>query len=547
MNSAATAIFRKSALRLLPVVLTLSGCDRLEPVQGWAEAGTFDIVEADIAGVQQALQTGTVSCEELVRRYLERIEEYDKASGINAITVTNPAALERARQLDQRLAVVADPRAQIGDLFCVPVVVKDNFDTHDLPTTGGSVALLDSRPPDDAFMVRRLREAGAVVIAKTNMAEWAFSPRRTESSSFGITANAYDTDVVPAGSSGGTASAVAASFALAGLGSDTGNSIRGPSSHLALFGIRSTLGLTSRDGVIPLAADRDVAGPMTRSVADGARMFTVLAGYDPADPMTLPARDQADIDYSDYLLADGLVGMRVGVLEALVTTPEADPRVIALFRRAVVDLAAAGAIIVEPVVIPELKAHMEADYFCPRFRYDMFIYLSSLGDAAPFLDVISVLESGQYSDYVADELEYFSGYPLQTAPAAWVPPCPGFSDHPGRTQFRDDVVATMDELGLDLLIYPTWTNPPASLSRPEAEYRGDNSQLIAPDTGMPAATVPMGFVAERWPAGLQLLARPFAEATIFQAAYAYEQATQRRRAPVLGVASGDSGVEEKEE
>jgi Asp-tRNA(Asn)/Glu-tRNA(Gln) amidotransferase A subunit family amidase len=328
---------------------------------------------------------------------------------------------------------------------------------------------------------------------------------------------------------------VAAGFAVAGLGSDTGNSIRGPASHLALFGIRSTLGLTSRDGIIPLAFDRDVGGPLTRSVADGARLFTVLAGYDPADPLTQPARLLEPVNYSQALRADGLEGLRLGVLEALVTTADADPRVTALFHQAVSDLAAAGAQIVEPVVIPTLAGHMAADYFCPRFRYDMFVYLRSFGERAPFLDVMSVRESGAYSEYVADELEYFAAYPLETPPEQWEPPCPTYPDHPGRSRFLADVVARMDELDLDLLIYPTWTNPPAAIDRAEEHYRGDNSQLIAPATGLPAATVPMGFVDDRWPAGLQLLARPYAESVIFQAAYAYEQATQHRRSPVLVV------------
>ncbi len=201
---------------------------------------------------------------------------------MNAITVVNPRALERADSIDAAVAA----GDSLGPLFCVPMLVKDNFDTHDMVTTGGSIALRDNVPPDDAFMVRRIREAGAIVVAKTNMAEWAFSPRQTVSSSFDTTANAYALDRVPAGSSGGTASGVAASFGLIGLGSDTGNSIRGPSSHLALVGIRSTLGLTSRDGVIPLSFDRDVAGPMGRTVEDVARVFDVVAGYDPADPYT---------------------------------------------------------------------------------------------------------------------------------------------------------------------------------------------------------------------------------------------------------------------
>ena len=242
----------------------------------------FPVVEATIADIQSALREGRTSCRVVVEAYLERMEAYDATSGLNAISMLNPRALERADETDRSLAA-GEP---LGPLFCAPILVKDNFDTHDLPTTAGSIALKDSLPPDDAFMVRKLREAGAIVLAKTNMAEWAFSPKRTESSSVGITANAYALDRVPAGSSGGTASGVAASFGVAGLGSDTGNSIRGPSSHLALFGIRSTLGLTSRDGVLPLYFDRDVAGPMTRTVEDGARLFDIVAGYDPADPVT---------------------------------------------------------------------------------------------------------------------------------------------------------------------------------------------------------------------------------------------------------------------
>ena len=218
----------------------------------------------------------------VVQSYLDRIEAYDQSTGMNAITVVNPNALARADEIDEAL----DNGDALGSLFCAPLLIKDNYDTYDLPTTGGSIALKESIPPDDAFMVQKLREADAIVLAKTNMAEWAFSPRQTVSSSYGTTANAYALDRVPAGSSGGTASGVAANFGVAGMGTDTGNSIRGPSSHLALFGIRSTIGLTSRDGVIPLSLQSDIAGPMTRTVEDGARIFNVVAGYDPADPYT---------------------------------------------------------------------------------------------------------------------------------------------------------------------------------------------------------------------------------------------------------------------
>ncbi|MFT5844118.1 MAG: amidase, partial [Pseudohongiellaceae bacterium] len=234
---------------------------------------SFKFVEASIADIQSAILQGNSTCHEIVEGYIQRIEAYDQSRNINAIAQINSNALDKADEID--LAVSRNET--MPELFCAPLLIKDNFDTHDMVTTGGSIALINSFPPDDAFMVRKLREAGAIVLAKTNMAEWAFSPRETVSSSYGRTANAYDVDFVPAGSSGGTASGVAASLGVAGMGSDTGNSIRGPSSHLALFGIRSTIGLTSRDGVIPLVFDRDIAGPMTRTVEDGARLFNVIA------------------------------------------------------------------------------------------------------------------------------------------------------------------------------------------------------------------------------------------------------------------------------
>ncbi len=485
----------------------------------------FEPVGATIAEIQDAVRSGRTSCRQVVQSYLDRIEAYDQSTGLNAITVVNPRALKRADEIDAAIR----GNQELGELFCVPILVKDNFDTHDLPTTGGSIALKESIPPDDAFMVRKIREAGAIVIAKTNMAEWAFSPRRTESSSFGVTRNAYALDRVPAGSSGGTASAVAASFGAVGLGTDTGNSIRGPSSHLALFGIRSTMGLTSRDGVIPLAFDRDIAGPMTRTVEDGARLFNVVAGYDPADPFTEPDKRQAD--YTAFLDPDGLRGARIGVLRALVDTEDADARIQQIFAKAVRDLREAGAEIVDTLEIPNFQEHLDSRSFCQRFRYDMRVYLRSLGENAPIQDVIEVLETGQYSPYVEKSLRRFAETEAVAPPDQWDPPCPAYLDHPARRAFLDAVTHAMDEADVAVLIYPTWTNPPAHLEKADEEHKGDNSQLVAPATGMPAATVPMGYVDGELPAGLQILARRFDEAAIFRIAYAYEQATEHRHPP----------------
>jgi amidase len=493
---------------------------------GSAGGPGLDVVKASIASLQAAILDGRVTCRAVVQAHLDRIERYDRATGLNAITVVNPRALAVADSVDRALAAGAAP----GPLFCAPVLVKDNFDTHDLPTTGGSMALAGVVPPRDAFMVRRLREAGAIVLAKTNMAEWAFSPRQTVSSSYGRTANAYALDRTPAGSSGGTASGVAASFGVAGLGSDTGNSIRGPSAHLALVGIRSTLGLTSRAGVIPLAFDRDVAGPMARSVEDAARLFDVVAGYDPADPYTEAGRGRQAPDYSAFLDPDGLRGARIGVLTAFADPAESDTAVLALFQAALDDLGRLGAELA-PFEIAGLADHLQAATFCRRFRYDMHVYLRSLGTAAPILDVMDVLETGAYGPDVESGLSFFGSGPLDTHPAHADPPCPDFAEHSGRQALLAAVVEAMDRAGFDAFVFPTWRHVPAPLDRANEEYRGDNSQGLIPAAGLPAITVPMGFTYGALPAGLQIAGRPYAEGLLFRLAYAYEQGTRHRRPP----------------
>ena len=485
----------------------------------------FPVLETTISDVRAAILDGTTTCREVVERHLARIEVYEDR--INAITVLSPRALERADELDAALASGGEP----GPLFCVPMLVKDNFDTHDMVTTGGSIALADNLPPDDAFMVRRIREAGAVVIAKTNMAEWAFSARQSISSSFDTTRNAYALDRVPAGSSGGTASGVAASFGLIGLGSDTGNSIRGPSSHLALVGIRSTIGLTSRDGVIPLSFDRDIAGPMGRTVEDVARVFNVVAGYDPADPYTEAGRGRAEADYTAFLDAEGVRGARIGVLRALVDAEETDEGILALFESAVADLRELGAEIVDPFDF-DVEAELEREgMFCRRFRYDMWSYLRSLGPEAPLTDVLEVLEDGRYSDHAQGSLRRNQDAPLDIHPSEWDEPCPDYAENEGRQAYLGNLVAAMDAARVDAVIYPSWLCVPAHIDRGREEYCGDNSQRVAPATGMPAITVPMGFTDGTLPAGLQILARPYDEGVLFRLSYGYEQGTRHRRPP----------------
>ena len=239
-----------------------------------AAAAPFNLQEASIGTVHAALRSGELSCRTLVDQYLARIRTLDQSTRLNAIVTINPDATLDADRLDADFKRTGS----LEPLHCVPLIVKDNYETRGLQTTAGSLAMKGWLPETDADMVARLRVAGAIVLAKSNMAEWAFSPYLTESSIAGVTRNPYDLERVPSGSSGGTAAAIAANFGLVGLGTDTGNSIRGPSSHTTLVGLRPTLGLTSRHGIVPLFVHNDVGGPMTRTVADAAAVLNVIAG-----------------------------------------------------------------------------------------------------------------------------------------------------------------------------------------------------------------------------------------------------------------------------
>src|SRR6267142_3086746 len=265
------------------------------------DVGAFALLrseEATIADIHGAFKAKTLTCRALVQMYLDRIEAYDrKGPALNAIVVTNPDALKVAGALDVKYAQTGPT----GPLHCVPIIVKDNYDTVDMPTSAGSLSLKGSIPPRDAFQVRKLREAGAIMLVKTNMAEFAFDPFETVGSLLpGYTRNPYALERVTAGSSGGTAAAVAANFGAVGLGTDTGNSIRGPASHTSLVGIRSTMGLTSRDGIVPLNFLADIAGPMTRTVEDAAAVLQVIAGPDPGDRVTLTSEGHIPSSYTAF-------------------------------------------------------------------------------------------------------------------------------------------------------------------------------------------------------------------------------------------------------
>ncbi len=513
--------FRRRAFLLLPAVLIfIYVCqENPETKESPLEPG-FVIEEATITEIHEALKEGEITCRKLVEQYLRRIESYDQPTGLNAIVVINPHALKRADELDREYARTGKLRPLHG----IPIIVKDNYETKDLQTTAGSLALKGFIPPDDAYQVRRIREAGAIVLGKSNMAEWAFSPMQTESSIAGTTRNPYDLDRVPAGSSGGTAAAVAANFCTAGLGTDTGNSIRGPSSHCCLVGIRSTMGLTSRDGIIPLYLRNDIGGPMARTVEDAVKILEVIAGYDPADPVTAKSEGLIPDSYVQFLDRYGLRGARIGVFRYYTDKSSTDPQIIELLDKAIADMKAQGAEVIDPFEIPGFE-ELTKNIWCDMFRHDLNEFLASLGNAAPFKTLTDIVSTGKYSPYIERRLKRALESPITEKPR-----CQDVYTEPRNITFRDAVLKAMDDLRLDAIIYPTWSNPPRKIGDSESPA-GDNSQLIPPHTGFPAITVPMGFTYGHLPAGLQIVGRLFSEPTVIKIAYAYEQATKHRRSP----------------
>lgn len=505
----------------------------------------FEVEETTIAEIHAGMQAGQLTAEQLVQSYLDRIQAYDKQGpSINSIITLNPRALDRARELDQALS----RSGFVGPLHAIPVIVKDNYDTSDLPTSNGTLAFKYSIPPDDAFQVRKLREAGAIILAKSNLAEFASSGAFTVSSVLpGYTRNPYDLRRVTAGSSGGTAAALAANFGTVGLGTDTGSSIRGPSSHQALVGFRTTMGLSSRDGIAPLSMTRDVGGPIARTVRDAVAILQVIVGHDPDDPVTEASEGQIPENYSQFLDRDGLMGARIGVLRQLFEVADAQedgpqpsdpgqdddekpeqrtvhPEVLRLLEQALVDMGQAGAIIVDSLEIPDLDSIRGEFPSISRLRHDFEIYLASRPEV-PYKTLAEIVESGDYHPYLQSSLN-------RSKDVEGVP-----EDHPDYQKYldvteslREAVLAVMDENQVDVLVYPTYNYPPRLIGDLNTTY-GANSGTLSPPTGFPAFNVPMGYSFGKLPAGLQLLGRPFSEPVLIRLSYAYEQITQHRRPP----------------
>lgn len=580
MNTSVT-IRRKTLIRLGAVLVSVAmagtvygfAAPRLEvgaaPVSDQSKVAqleemftTLDLMDITIPELQQALTEGRVTSEELVQMYLDRIDAYDDSLDLNSIISINPDALETARELDAERAA-GNIR---GPLHGVPIIIKDNYDLEGMATTAGATALQDSIAPDDATVVARLREAGAIVIAKANLSEFAFSGSNSRSAAGGTVHNAYDTSRTPAGSSGGTAVSITSNFAVAGLGTDTGSSIRRPSSFSNLYGLRPSKGLTSIDGVVPLNADQDVTGPMCRTVEDLAILLDTIAGTDEADHYTVDADADSLVPaegYAAHLNADGLEGKRIGYLTNSfgyyastsrdetgdwVTTPldnpvELDPKIDGMVEQTLDTLQEGGAELVDlseelpDSLIFELNSAVNSVNLTGSdvFDWDMYEYFQSLGDNATMHSVADIIANGGY----ISDLSYY-GTPVDQLVN------PRYNDQgemteeyqqqwEARLNFRNTVSQILEENDIDAVVYVSQTDIPCLEEDSDGSGTNNNGAAyinkFGPVAGLPDMMIPMGLaqtdpengVDSAMPLGMSMFSSYGNEADLIEIAYGYEQ------------------------
>ena len=500
-----------------------------------AHAQAVDLDAATIAQLGAAMDSGRLTSERLVRLGLARMDAYDDTGPhLNAVIVRNPRALAEARALDAERRAKG-PRSPLNG---VPVVLKDSIDTADLPTTGGSVFLEGSIPPDDAFLVKRLRAAGAVIVAKVNLSE--FASGGAYSSLGGQTRNPHDPLRSPLGSSGGTGAAIAAGYATLGLGTDTGGSVRWPSAANGIVGLRPTLGLISRDGIIPLSLSFDTAGPMARNVADVAVALGVLAGADPADPATTKGAGKAATDYTGHLKPDALKGARIGVARDFMGQ---DQEFDWVMEASIAAMKAAGATIVE-VRLPKWLIDAKGEFYSavrmPEFPVQLAAYLATLKPGYPkTLDEMierSYRLPAPRPDGVGPNAARWAMFRREQASGALADPrYSAVHDHglPLVTAALDGVFVASR---LDAIVYPTLSERPDTVShtpRPASPPGGGSASGInlASLTGFPELVVPAGFTTDRLPVGISFVGRAFDEGRLLGLGYAFEQATKARRLP----------------
>ncbi len=482
----------------------------------------FRVEEASIADIHAAYRAGVTNAGAVTQAFLDRIEAYDRRGpALWSIIVTNPHAPSEAEALDRHFAATGD---FAGPLHGIPVLVKDNYDVAGLQTTGGSAALLGWVPQRDSTVARKLKAAGAIILAKASMSEWARGGVDNINSVLpSFARNPYNTAFATGGSSGGTGAGLAASFGVVGLGSDTWGSIRNPSSNNALVGLRPSWALVSRAGMIGLYDARDMAGPMARTVTDLVALLDVIAGVDEADPATAEAEGHVAETYTAFLDPDGVRGKHIGVLRQAFPPDGADSHVTALLDQAVEDLRVAGATVVDPFMVPAFAEFPPQPHPASEVRAALEAYLATT--------------SAEFPKTMAEIQEAEKFHPLLEARMRATVLAPSPSEDPTiqrlealEIRMREAYGLAMKRDLLDAFVLPAASYPPKLNGDRNVTPAGPTT-WIASGMHWPAAVVPMGYTYEDLPSGLQIVGRPWSEPTLIEIAYGYEQATHHRHPP----------------
>ena len=482
---------------------------------------SFDFSELTVRRAHAAFRDGSLTVRELCEHYLERIKQLEPR--LNSVICVNPKALEEADAAD---ALIAQSHTFDGALFGIPVMLKDNFNTTDMPTTAGSVALKGWVPPKDAFVTKKLRESGAIILAKTNLHEFAIWGE-TISSILGQSVNPYDPTRTPGGSSGGTGATIAADIGIIGLGTDTINSVRSPASANSLVGIRPTIGLVSRAGIVPYSLTQDTAGPICRTVEDAAVCLGVIAGYDPDDAETAWSIGHEVKNYTDCLDADALKGKRIGVLESLFGKEAINAPVNAVMEKAMKVFTDNGATLVpvkdnidQPWLTSEVSVHLD------DFRHDLDGYLKDLPADWPVHSMAEILEKGLFHPFsesnMRDAMKLEVGSPRYLEKMF------------NKIGVRTHVLKIMADLKLDAMIYPHQQQLVCKCGANQQQRNG----VLCSSTGFPSVCVPAGFAPDEnapigVPVGMEIIGRPWSEPLLISIAYAFEQKSHFRKAPLL--------------
>jgi amidase len=519
----------KTGLLLLPLFILAVSCQSRTEKEEAERHDDFEFLEMGIIQLQQGYADGRFTVEEVIKAYLERIEAIDKKGpSLNSIITINPDALQIAAGLDADLQMGGGE----GVLFGIPVVLKDNIDTHDkMPTTAGSRALINSFPPEDSFVAQKLREAGAVIIGKSNLSEWANFRGQLSTSGWsgagGLTRNPYVLDRNPCGSSSGSAVAVSANLTVLAVGTETNGSIVCPSHANGIVGIKPTTGLVSRSGIIPISFSMDIAGPMARSVTDAVIALGIMAGLDSEDARTIESQGMYHTDYTQFLKKEGIQGRTIGYFTGL---QGRNFKVDSLMDAAVAYLKSQGARIIE---IDEISSRTTGAHALTvmlyEYKHGLNRYFSSLGPDAP---VKSLEELIRFNISDSISLRYFNQHYLESAGKMGDLDSPEYLEALAR-MFRgsreEGIDRIMDIHGLDAIVAPT-----GSPAWKTDLVNGDSFQLgsssPAAHAGYPNITVPMGYIADL-PVGISFFGRAWSEPVLIEIAYGFEQGTRHRRVP----------------